>query len=91
MLLPDPLTPVTTIILPKGKSTSISFKLFPEAPVTDSDLPLPCLLSSGIGIDRIPDKYCPVIDFLDSKILFGGPEKIISPPCSPAPGPMSIN
>ena len=90
MLLPEPLTPETTIILPNGNDISTFFKLLPHAPDIVRSLPLPFLREEGIDIVFLPERYFPVIDSLDFNICFGSPEKTISPPCSPAPGPISI-
>ena len=67
------------------------FKLFPLAPKTVNILPLPFRRFFGIGIDFLPERYLPVMEFLDLVIFWGEPEKTILPPCSPAPGPISIN
>ena len=50
LLLPDPLTPVTHVNLPKGISTSIFLRLFCLAPLIISDSPFPDLRVCGIGI-----------------------------------------
>src|SRR5258706_15414717 len=44
---PLPLTPVTTINFPSGKSAFTLFRLFPFAPFSCKVLPLPFLLSFG--------------------------------------------
>ena len=43
----------------------------------------------GTGIDSLPDRYWPVSDAFDLSTCFGGPNAVISPPRSPAPGPKS--
>ena len=48
-----------------------------------------CLIF-GILIDLSPDKYFAVKDFLFDRIFLRLPSAQISPPCLPAPGPMSI-
>ena len=87
-LLPEPDTPVTQVNTPSGNSTLIFFKLFSLAPVTfrypDGDL-----LSFGTGITILRLRYAPVIDFFDFMISCADPAAITSPPCSPAPGPIS--
>ena len=39
---------------------------------------------------RSPVRYCPVIDCGAAAMSCGVPVAMISPPCTPAPGPMSI-
>lgn len=51
--------------------------------------PLGCLRSCGTGILILPDKYAPVIEFSFFMISFAFPTATTSPPCSPAPGPIS--
>ena len=62
---PPPETPVTQVKVPKGKEVVMFFKLFPEASTTSSNNPFPFLLSLGISIFFLPDKYFPVIDIFD--------------------------
>ena len=45
---------------------------------------------TGTGIRRRPDRYAPVSDAAARATLAGVPSATTSPPCSPAPGPMSI-
>ena len=47
------------------------------------------LRSSGTGILILPDKYAPVMEFLFFMISRALPTATTSPPCSPAPGPIS--
>ncbi len=87
--LPDPDTPVTAINLPKGKCTSMFFRLFSAALRTTSSLPLPSLRVSGTRIFRLPLKYCPVTDSAQAFTSSTVPAHTTLPPCTPAPGPMS--
>ena len=86
---PDPLTPVTTISVPRGKSMSTFFRLLPDAPFIVIFFPLPFLLFSGMVMLRVPLRYSPVMVgcFISS---FGVPWNTTSPPFLPALGPMSI-
>ena len=75
---------------PIGIAAVISLRLFSHA--------LIILIFSFVGLDLLegififffPDKYCAVIEFLLLKIEFKSPSAHISPPCLPAPGPISI-
>src|ERR671910_2240329 len=87
--LPDPDTPVTATKHPSGNDTSMFLRLFCRAPRTVRHLPPGGRRHAGTGIDRLPDRYCPVIDRPLRSSCFTLPEWTISPPCSPAPGPMS--
>lgn len=40
-------------------------------------------------MERLPDRYCPVIDSVFFSSSFSEPLCTTLPPCSPAPGPMS--
>src|SRR3989339_2249821 len=62
VLLPDPDTPVTQISFPRGKSTSMPFRLFPDAALMEKRNPLPGLRFSGVTICRLPERYMPVIE-----------------------------
>ena len=90
VLLPEPETPVTHTKIPKGISQSIFLRLFSSAPKIFIVFPLLFLLFEGDLICFVPERYCPVKDFLDLMIWFKVPLAITSPPNSPAPGPMSI-
>ena len=59
-LLPLPDTPVTTVKVPRGNSTSIWRRLFSAAPMTFKHLPFPGRRVSGTGILFLPDRYWPV-------------------------------
>ena len=89
VLLPLPLTPVTATKHPSGISTSISLRLCSRAPRTASHASPGSRRSAGTSILRLPDRYCPVIDCFDFSTSLTVPDTMISPPCSPAPGPMS--
>src|SRR5207247_6641355 len=60
--LPEPETPVTTVISPIGKETSMCCRLCSAAPRTTIAFPLDCRRLWGIGISLRPDKYRPVTD-----------------------------
>ena len=62
--LPEPETPVTHTNSPSGISTSIFLRLFSEAFLITRLFPLPFRLSAGTSIFFLPERYCPVIDFL---------------------------
>ena len=88
--LPDPETPVMQVNKPTGISVEIFFKLFSCA------LIILILFSFGVSrflgalISFFPDKYFAVIDFLFFNISSREPLAHISPPWTPAPGPISI-
>ena len=90
VLLPEPDTPVTTVMRPTGICTFTRFKLLPRAPLISSTS---CgsngRRSEGSGISRRPDRYCPVNDAGFAQICFGVPCATTWPPCTPAPGPRS--
>ena len=89
--LPEPETPVTQVSSPIGMLRSTPCKLFPVAPRTRS-----CLSGSGlprvagISIFSFPDRYLPVSESLELRMSSIVPCATISPPCTPAPGPMSM-
>ncbi len=87
-LFPEPDTPVTQVMTPNGTFTSIFFRLFSCAPRTVIK-PVDCLRSFGTGITNLPLKYAPVRDFSHAIISSTVPVATTSPPCSPAPGPIS--
>ena len=87
-LLPEPLTPVTHVIIPSGTSTLTCFRLFSAAPRTLSH-PVGCLRSVGTGILILPLKYAPVTDSGFFIRVSAVPISTSFPPCSPAPGPIS--
>ena len=66
--LPDPDTPVTAIRHPSGNETSMSLRLCSRAPRTVTTSPSPGRRRAGTGIDRLPDRYWPVIDALFVKM-----------------------
>ena len=86
---PDPDTPVTATRQPSGISTSMFLRLCSRAPRTANQSSPGSLLIWGTGMERFLDRYWPVIDLGLASISLRGPETTISPPCSPAPGPMS--
>ena len=87
-LFPEPDTPVTQVMIPRGICTSIFFRLFSLAPLIVI-YPLGLRLSCGTGIFILPLRYAPVSDFLHFIMSFNEPAATISPPCEPAPGPTS--
>ena len=74
---------------PNGNCTLILFKLFPLAPSSFKNFLFPGLLFEGISIILLPVKYCAVNYFFVFCKSSGFPEKVISPPYLPAPGPIS--
>ena len=87
--LPLPETPVIHVITPIGKFKFTFFKLLPLAFVIEKKESLGLILSFGPSIFFFPLKYCPVRDSLLLFIWFGSPSATITPPCIPAPGPIS--
>ena len=74
-LLPEPLTPVTTVTTPSGKATSRSLRLCCRAPRTTSAgrrRPAGRRLV-GTGIAALPLRYWPVSDFLLALTFAGRP------------------
>ncbi|MNS53761.1 hypothetical protein D3C72_865260 [compost metagenome] len=89
MDFPLPETPVTQIILPKGNSIETFFRLFPVAPVSFRNFPLPSRLFDGTSIFICPLRNCAVM-VSEARISAGVPSLMISPPYFPAFGPISI-
>src|SRR5215475_10557928 len=87
---PEPLTPVMATKHPRGNATSMLRRLCSRAPSTTTSRPF-CLGRRiiGTGMDRRPDRYAPVIDSSEVSRSSTVPSTTISPPCSPARGPMS--
>ncbi len=73
-----------------GISTSIFLRLFAFAPRMVSFLPLPLRIFPIGLISSAPERYRPVNDLSDLITRSGVPAAIMTPPYSPAPGPMSI-
>ena len=90
VLLPLPDTPVTATNVPSGTRRFTFFRLCSRAPITSSVFPLPRRRRFGTGTDRSPRRYAPVIERGSASTASMDPLAMISPPCSPAPGPMSI-
>src|SRR3954453_1722620 len=88
--LPEPETPVTQMNLPTGNATSISFRLCCTAPLTRK-VPRSSSRLSGTAIERLPARNCPVTDLPTRSTFVAGPSATTSPPCRPAPGPMSTS
>src|SRR5215217_5800632 len=86
---PDPDTPLTQTKQPRGSSTSMFLRLCSRAPRTTSQPSFGSRRMAGTGIDRAPERYCPVIDRFSLTRSLTDPLTTTSPPCSPAPGPMS--
>ena len=87
---PEPETPVTQTNCPKGIRTLIFFRLFSFAPIISMYFLLLFLLCFGTNIFFFPLKYCPVIDSGTNLISSAVPCATTFPPCTPAPGPISI-
>ena len=66
------------------------FKLCSVAFTISKYFPVSFLLCFGTLICFLPLKYCPVIESLTFDISSAVPWAITFPPCTPAPGPMSI-
>ena len=79
---------MTTAITPSGTLTVRFLRLCVRAPRTVSQ-PEGVLRVTGMGMPRRPERYAPVMDALQAMISSAVPCAISSPPCSPAPGPMS--
>ena len=88
-LFPEPDTPVTQVMTPSGKSTSICLRLFSYAFLTVSH-PVGFLRSAGTSIFFLPLKYAPVMEFSHFIISSAVPSAMTYPPFSPASGPISI-
>ena len=89
VLLPDPDAPVIATITPSGIVTSTALRLFSLAPRTTRALPLPFRRTLGVGIDRLPDRNCPVGDRGQASRSSSVPWTTTVPPCTPGPGPIS--
>ncbi|SCT96812.1 Uncharacterised protein [Staphylococcus aureus] len=63
-LLPEPDTPVTTVMIDSGMSTSTPLRLLLLAPRIEILRSEAGLRYSGTSIRFLPLKYCPVNDFL---------------------------
>ena len=87
-LFPDPDTPVTQVMIPRGISTFTPFRLFSLAPSTFRK-PVGARRSPGMGIASSPLRYFPVTDSGICMISSAVPQATTSPPWEPAPGPMS--
>ena len=89
--LPEPETPVMQVNRPTGSVSVTSFRLLPRAPVSFSTFSgFAGTRFFGTSILRLPLMYCPVNDSGTAIIASSGPSATTSPPCTPAPGPMSI-
>ena len=87
-LFPEPETPVTTVMIPSGISTSIFLRLCSLAPFIVSQ-PVGCLRSFGTGMHSLPLRYWPVMESGQAMISSGVPAAMTSPPSLPARGPIS--
>ncbi len=89
--LPEPDTPVTAIRQPeRERDVDVRAGCARAAPRTVTTSPVPGRRRAGTGMDRLPDRYCPVMEaLLDSSPPrpVTGPACTTLPPCSPAPGP----
>ena len=86
--LPEPDTPVTQVITPRGKRTSMPFRLLARAFFTVIH-PVGFRRKSGVGTFRRPERYAPVREAGLFIISSQVPAATISPPLTPAPGPTS--
>ena len=86
--LPEPETPVTQVKTPSGMRTSMFLRLCSRAPRTSSS-PVGLRRCAGTAIFRAPERNCPVREFGLRMISSAVPQATTSPPCTPAPGPMS--
>ena len=86
--LPEPLTPVTAVITPSGTFTSMLFRLFAAAPRISTQPDGVCRWA-GMSMTRVRARNWPVSDSATASMSAALPCATISPPCSPAPGPMS--
>ena len=86
---PLPEIPVMHVITPSGIFTSTSRRLFCVAPLISMKWPLPSRRCSGTSIFFRPERYFPVILRGALQISSTVPSATSSPPCMPAPGPMS--
>ena len=64
-------------------------RLCSRAPRTTSLWRLPLRRLAGIATERSPRRKAPVMERGSARTTSSGPLAMISPPCSPAPGPMS--
>ena len=87
--LPEPLTPVMTVIVLRGKRTVRFLRLFCEAPFIIMELAL-LRRRVGTGMCILPVRYCVVRLFSQLIRLLMSPSKTTSPPNAPAIGPMSM-
>ena len=87
---PEPDTPVIHVNNPIGIFTDIFWRLFSEALIILIFFSDGFFLLDGIWILFSPLRYLAVRDFLFLRIALISPSAHISPPCLPAPGPISI-
>ena len=78
--LPEPETPVTTVITPSGNTTSRFFRLFSRAPRTVMALPFGLRRSGSMAMCWRPEMYAPVRDAGEFMISAGVPAATNSPP-----------
>ena len=76
--------------MPIGISAEIFCRLFSQELIIFIFLSLGATLFAGTLIPFSPVKYLAVIEFLLLSIALRSPSAHISPPCLPAPGPISI-
>ncbi len=89
--LPAPETPVTQVNRPSGISAVTFLRLLPRAP-DELERRGPCGAcgaGGGTGTVRSPVRYWPVSESGFAMMSAGVPSATISPPWTPAPGPMS--
>src|SRR5665647_1445300 len=75
---------------PKGDLHIDVLRVLLRAPNMRRALPFVVRRLSGTSIRFAPLRYCPVIDSGSLTMSLGVPVATIAPPCSPAPGPMSM-
>ncbi len=88
--LPEPETPVTQVSRPTGSASETFFRLLPVAPVMTSwRFGSAARRFFGTAILSVPLRYLAVSEFLFFRMSLSVPSAITSPPCTPAPTPMS--
>ena len=89
--LPLPDTPVMQVISPNGNSRVTFLRLLPRAPLSTSMRSgLTGVRTEGTAMAVLPLKYWPVMDSAQAATFSGVSAISTLPPCSPAPGPMSM-
>lgn len=89
VLLPEPETPDTPMNILSGNSAFTFLRLLPWQPVSLIVFSVQGLLCAGISILIFSAKYCAVM-VSDNRNSWSVPWATISPPCTPALGPISM-